>query len=214
MTLPGTSNLPGARARASNVRSSARKVRPVLDLIRGKGCVEAFETLELCERGAAVPVRKVLHSAVSNAENSELLDADELYVSTCYADEGRTLKRVRPRARGQATQILKRTCHITVVLSRYDSDRLDWLREQRSGIATSAESRRRRVARSRLRRRRDSGEMQPASESDTERRAAEVVRATEAAMSAGSAGDAAEAVDAAADTGTSRNELSGEGRES
>ena len=162
MTGPKTNERPGTRARSSYVRGSAYKAREVLNLIRGKSCAEADEILAFCERGAAAPVAKVLRSAVANAENNDGLDVDELYVSACYADEGPTQKRWRPRARGRATRIRKRTCHITVIVSRYEADELDRLRARGSaggGAAAAAESRRRRVARSRLLRR--SGAAQP-----------------------------------------------------
>lgn len=152
MTGPKTNERPGVRARASYVRGSAYKVREVLDLIRGKSCVEADEILTFCERDAARPVGKVLHSAIANAEHNNGLDADEMYVSACYADEGPTLKRWRPRARGRATRIRKRSSHITVILSRYDEEQLDQQRTRQAALGRStgsAESRRRRVARSR-----------------------------------------------------------------
>lgn len=148
-----TNERPGTRARASYVRSSPYKVRAVLDQIRGKSYVEAMEILTLSERDAAVPVRKVVESAVANAEHNDGLDAAELYVSACYADEGPTLKRWRPRARGRATRIRKRSCHITVIVSRYDEEALEALMARaeagRGRAADRAEARRRRVARSR-----------------------------------------------------------------
>ena len=145
-----TNERPGTRARASYVRRSAYKVRQVLDQVRGKSCAEAREILAFSERDAARPIAKVLESAVANAEHNDGLDGDELYVSACYADEGPTLKRWRPRARGRATRINKRTCHITVIVSRYDPETLDEIRARtaRGGVRTS-EARRRRVARSR-----------------------------------------------------------------
>ena len=148
-----TNERPGTRARASYVRSSPYKVRAILDQIRGKSYVEAMEILTLSERDAAVPVRKVVESAVANAEHNDGLDAAELYVSACYADEGPTLKRWRPRARGRATRIRKRSCHITVIVSRYDEEALEALMARaeagRGRAADRAEARRRRVARSR-----------------------------------------------------------------
>lgn len=148
-----TNERPGTRARASYVRSSPYKVRAVLDQIRGKSYVDAMEILTLSERDAAVPVRKVVESAVANAEHNDGLDAAELYVSACYADEGPTLKRWRPRARGRATRIRKRSCHITVIVSRYDEEALEALMARaeagRGRAADRAEARRRRVARSR-----------------------------------------------------------------
>lgn len=148
-----TNERPGTRARASYVRSSPFKVRAVLDQIRGKSYVDAMEVLALSERDAAVPIRKVVESAVANAEHNDGLDAAELYVSACYADEGPTLKRWRPRARGRATRIRKRSCHITVIVSRYDDEALEALMDRaeagRGRAADRAEARRRRVARSR-----------------------------------------------------------------
>lgn len=147
-----TNERPGARARASYVRTSAYKARAVLDQIRGKGYAEALEILAFSERDAAAPIRKVVDSAVANAEHNDGLDADELYVSACYADEGPTLKRWRPRARGRATRIRKRSCHITVIMSRYEEEALEALRARADaarGAAAGAEARRRRVARSR-----------------------------------------------------------------
>jgi len=101
------------------VRSSASKVRPVLDLIRGESCGRADEILQFSERRIAGVVARCLDSAIANAEHNSNLPVEELYVAACYADEGPTLKRWRPRARGRATPIMKRTCHITIVLARY-----------------------------------------------------------------------------------------------
>ena len=153
MVAAKTNERPGTRARASHVRSSAYKAREVLDLIRGKSFGEARDELAFCERDVAHTINKVLASAVANAEHNEGLDSDDLYVSACYADEGPTLKRWRPRARGRATRIRKRTCHITVIVSAYDADTLESrrARQARRGVAT-AEARRRRVARSRAER--------------------------------------------------------------
>ena len=198
-----TNERPGTRARASYVRSSAYKAREVLDLIRGKSCAEAQDILAFSERDVARPIGKVLDSAMSNAEHNDGLDAEELYVSACYADEGPTLKRWRPRARGRATRIRKRTCHITVIVSRYEPETLERMRARlaRSGAAT-AEARRRRVARSRAAAQQEAaaaGEDAAASEdaeADVDAQAAAVVEATEAAMAGGDAeASAAEAVD-------------------
>ncbi len=104
-------------AKAKFIRQSPYKVRRVLDLVRGLPVEEARHVLDLTDRRAAGYVRKVLDSAVANAEHNFALDADELFVSETYADEGPTLKRWRPRARGRATRINKRTSHITVVVS-------------------------------------------------------------------------------------------------
>ena len=106
-----------ARAHARYVRQSPFKVRQVLDLIRGMPVDDARATLNYANRRATEPVRKVLESAVANAEHNHALDADELWISEAFADEGPTLKRFRPRARGRATRIRKRTSHITIVVA-------------------------------------------------------------------------------------------------
>jgi large subunit ribosomal protein L22 len=105
------------KAQARFVRQSPYKVRRVLDLVRGLPVGEAEHVLRLTPRGATEPVAKVLRSAVANAEHNHALDAEELVVSEAFADEGPTLKRYRPRARGRATQIRKRTSHITIIVS-------------------------------------------------------------------------------------------------
>ena len=115
----------GARSTHKFARLSASKARVVLDLIRDDDLEQAREELQFCDRGAAAVISKVLESAVSNAENNENLSADELYVAECWADEGPTLKRWRPRARGRATRINKRTCHITVVVAQLSEDELE-----------------------------------------------------------------------------------------
>ena len=106
-----------ARAQAKHVRQSPYKVRRVLDLVRGLPVDEALVVLEFTNRKSAPTIKKVLDSAVANAEHNLALDADELFVAEAYADEGPTLKRWRPRARGRATKILKRTSHITIVVA-------------------------------------------------------------------------------------------------
>lgn len=108
------------RAQAKHIRQSPYKVRRVLDLVRGLPVEEARHVLAFTERRAADPVTKVLNSAVANAEHNFALDSDELVVAEAFADEGPTLKRWRPRARGRATRIRKRTCHITIVVSEED----------------------------------------------------------------------------------------------
>jgi large subunit ribosomal protein L22 len=105
------------RAQAKYVRQSPYKVRRVLDLVRGLPVQEAEDVLRLASRGATEPITKVLKSAVANAEHNFALDVDDLVVAEAYADEGPTLKRYRPRARGRATRIRKRTSHITIVVS-------------------------------------------------------------------------------------------------
>ncbi|MBM7544327.1 50S ribosomal protein L22 [Periweissella beninensis] len=106
-----------AKATAKTVRVAARKVRLVLDLVRGKSVAEAFAILKFSPRGASEDVYKVLKSAVANAENNFSLDQEDLYVSEAFANEGATLKRFRPRAKGSASPINKRTSHITIVVS-------------------------------------------------------------------------------------------------
>ncbi|MEN8237854.1 MAG: 50S ribosomal protein L22 [Actinomycetota bacterium] len=106
-----------ARAQAKHIRQSPYKVRRVLDLVRGLPVDEARVVLEFTNRKAAGTIIKVLDSAVANAEHNFALDADELFVAEAYADEGPTLKRWRPRARGRATKIRKRTSHITIVVA-------------------------------------------------------------------------------------------------
>ncbi len=140
---------PGARASARYVRSSASKVRAVLDLIRGESYERATEILQFSERRIAHAVARCLDSAAANAEHNENLAPEELYVSVCYADEGPTVKRWRPRARGRATPILKRTCHITIVLSRYSLAEREARAERAATGDAAAEVRRRRVAASR-----------------------------------------------------------------
>jgi large subunit ribosomal protein L22 len=142
----------GTRAVARHVRSSASKARVVLDLIRGLDVRSADEVLMLTERGIARDIRKVLRSAVANAVNNDEQDASELYVIACFADEGATLRRFRPRARGRATRIRKRTCHITVIVARMSDERLAVIQARTEGASASAQaSRRARVERSRQR---------------------------------------------------------------
>jgi large subunit ribosomal protein L22 len=105
------------RAQARYVRCSARKARLVLEHIRGKQAAEAAAILAFQPRAAARDAGKVLASAIANAENNNGYDADDLVVVVAYADEGPTLKRWRPRARGRVNRIRKRTCHITIQLA-------------------------------------------------------------------------------------------------
>lgn len=105
-----------ARAVARHIRISPRKAGQVVDLIRGKGVDEALAILRFTPKGASPIVEKVLRSAIANAENNYDMDVDSLYVAECYVDQGPTLKRIRPRARGMANRIRKRTSHITLIL--------------------------------------------------------------------------------------------------
>lgn len=143
----------GTKATAKYVRTSASKVRVVLDLVRGLDVKSADQILQLTERHTAIPVRKLLASAVANAVNNDNQDADELYVIACFADEGPTLKRFKPRARGRASRILKRTCHVTIIVARMSDARIAIVqaRAERQGAGSGrpvATSRRDRVARS------------------------------------------------------------------
>lgn len=104
-------------ARLRGARLSAQKARLVADQIRGKGVEEALQLLTFSPKKGAEVIRKVLDSAIANAEHNEGADVDELRVSTIYVDEGMTMKRIRPRAKGRADRILKRSCHITVKLA-------------------------------------------------------------------------------------------------
>ena len=99
------------------VRIAPRKARIVVDLVRGKSVPQAREILAFCERAAAETVAKTLNSAAANAENNFDMDRNNLYVAECYVCPGPTLKRIRPRAKGSASRINKRTCHITIVVA-------------------------------------------------------------------------------------------------
>jgi large subunit ribosomal protein L22 len=126
----------GIRASLRGSRMSASKARVVLDLIRGRDVVSADQVLQFTEREAARVVRKVLASAVANAVNNDSLEAETLYVKACYADEGPTLRRFKPRAKGRATRINKRTCHITIVLGVIEPDLLAVVQARRERAVT------------------------------------------------------------------------------
>ncbi len=149
----------GTKASALYVRMSASKVRVVLNLIRDLPVRRADEVLQFTDREAARVVRKVLASAVANAQHNDEQDPEELYVKAAFADEGPTLKRFSPRARGRAGRINKRTAHITVIVDRLDDDRLEVVQgrearrtqagRRRVAAGGSANSRAARVERSR-----------------------------------------------------------------
>jgi len=105
-------------ATAKYIRISSRKVKAVIDLIRGKSVKEAEAILQYTPKSATEPVAKLLKSAVANAENNLEMDRGELYIAEIYANQGPTLKRFRPRAHGRASSIRKRTSHITIVLDQ------------------------------------------------------------------------------------------------
>lgn len=149
MTGPKTNERPGTRATLRGYHMSASKARVVLNLIRNEDVTTAREILADTSREAADVIGKVLASAVANAVTNDGMNAEELFVSAAFADEGVTMKRFTPRARGRAGKILKRSCHITVIVSRLPEERLEVLRSART--AQAAVSRTRRVASSRRR---------------------------------------------------------------
>ena len=191
MTATKTNERPGTRAVVRHSGLSASKGRQVLNLIRGQDVDRAAEILIGTEREAAEVIGKVLNSAVANAVHNDQQNADELYVSACYADEGTTAKRWRPRARGRATRIRKRSCHITIIVSRLPAAKLE---QRRSRMEAVSANRSRRVDASR--RRADlSGRL-------SRRRAAQAVAEAEAAAAA----EAEEEVTEDVVTGVEENE--------
>ena len=104
-------------ARLKGARISAQKARLVADQVRGQDVGQALDTLTFSTKKAAHLVKKVLESAIANAEHNDGADVDELTVSRIFVDEGMTMKRIKPRAKGRADRIFKRTCHITVAVS-------------------------------------------------------------------------------------------------
>jgi large subunit ribosomal protein L22 len=164
-----TNERPGTRAVLRHSHMSAWKARQVLDLIRGVEYGRAVDILRFCDREAADVIGKLLHSAAANAEHNDSIASEDLYVSACFADEGTTAKRWRPRARGRVTRIRKRTCHITVIVSRLPEDEL---RRRRAKVAADASDRRaRRVAGARRSRRAGEGDL-AAGEASTDTSAA------------------------------------------
>ena len=101
-------------AKLKGARIAAQKARLVADQIRGESVESALEVLQFSKKKAAAILKKIVESAVANAEHNDGLDVDELKISAIYVDEGMTMKRIRPRAKGRADRILKRSCHITV----------------------------------------------------------------------------------------------------
>jgi len=151
----------GTKASALYLRVSASKARVVLNLIRGLPVKRADEILQFSDREVSNDIRKVLASAVANAQHNDEQDPDELFVKACFADEGPTLKRFTPRARGRGNRINKRTCHITIVLARLDDAKLEVVQareakrtaagRRRPAAGGTSASRRARVERSRQR---------------------------------------------------------------
>ena len=113
---------PGSYAIARGVRVSAQKARRVVDLVRGMDVSDALVTLQFAAQAASEPVYKALASAVANAEQTDNLRRDDLYVSQIFVDEGMTMRRIRPRAKGSASRILKRSSHITVVVEPHPAE--------------------------------------------------------------------------------------------
>ena len=105
-----------SRATLKNARISARKVKIVIDLIRGKSTAEALAILKYTPKAASPLVEKLVKSAIANAENNHNMDADKLYIAEIYANQGATMKRIRAATQGRANRIRKRTSHIEVVL--------------------------------------------------------------------------------------------------
>lgn len=134
MADTATKETPQTKATLKYLRTSAYKVREVLDLIRGLDVDDARHVLQFSERGPAREVLKVLNSAVANADHTLNIPADELKVAVAFADEGPTIRRWRPRARGRATRIRKRTCHITIIVARLSDAELQQ-RRRRDGAA-------------------------------------------------------------------------------
>ena len=104
-------------AKLKGAQISAQKARLVADQVRGRHVDEALDVLEFSPKKASRLVKKLLDSAIANAENNEGADVDELIISSVFVDEGRTMKRLRPRAKGRADRIFKRSCHITLMVS-------------------------------------------------------------------------------------------------
>ncbi len=135
MAPVNTNEREGTRAVLRYYHMSASKARLVLDLIRGVDVLRAQDILASTPREAAQVVAKVLASAVANAQNNDGQAVEELYVASAFADEGPTLKRFRPRARGRASKIFKRTCHVTIIVARMDEAQLARKRASRSAGA-------------------------------------------------------------------------------
>ena len=144
-----TNERPGTRAVLRHARMSAYKAREVLDLVRGLDYTRAVELLDHTDRAAGPVVAKLLRSAAANAEHNDGQFPEELYVASCYADEGSTLRRFRPRARGRSSRIRKRTCHITIIVSRMSEEQIARLKAR--SAAQNADRRARRVAGARRR---------------------------------------------------------------
>jgi large subunit ribosomal protein L22 len=205
------SQLEGAsRATVRYLHTSPYKIRQVLELVRGLPVEDADRVLQLCEKDAADDVRKLLTSAVSNAEHNSALEPDELFVARAWADEGPTRKWGQPRARGRYFRIRKRTSHVTIVLERFDVEEMEERRRREEatgrGAATAQRRRAERVRRSRQ------AQAPGASEEPEEE---EIEEAIEAELDAEDATEAAveEAVEGTEDTGDDSPATQGTGAE-
>jgi large subunit ribosomal protein L22 len=196
MPGPKTNEREGTRAVLRNTRTSAYKIREVLDLVRNKPVGLAIEILRFSERDAAQLVLKLLESAIANAENNDGMQAEELFVSACYADEARTYKTFRERARGRAGKIRKRTAHITIIVSRLPSERLTVVKAKADKV--EAERRTRRVAASQGRPSRRDKKATPEEAEEKVEAAEEAQEIAEATDAAGIPDPQAEAVAEAA----------------
>ena len=123
MTQVATPPAQQAVAHAKYLRITPRKMRLVVDAIRGKNIKEAEDLLRFIPRGAAVPIAKVLKSAKANATNNYDMLEDQLFVASAYVNEGPTLKRILPRARGRGDYMMKRTSHLTIILEEKPAPR-------------------------------------------------------------------------------------------
>ncbi len=214
MATASVTDRPGTKAKVRYVRMSASKVRVVLNLIRGKRVTEAIEILEFSERLAAQEILKCLRSAVANAEHNEDIPVEELFVSACFADQGPTLRRFRPRARGRAGRIQKQTSHITIEVSRLSADELDEIRERgelkAAGKSSSKKSsggdRAARVAKSRAAEADEADEEATASDDAVEETAEASTEAVEEVVE----DEASDEVEDSEDTDTSDDEAAGE----
>ena len=191
MPVTHTNEQPGTRAVLRHYHMSASKARLVLDLVRGRDVTSAQEILAGTPREAASVVAKVLASAIANAVNNDGQVQEELYIASAFADEGATAKRFRPRARGRAGRIRKRSCHVTIIVARMGEPELARLRAARN---TDGASRSRRVAGSR--RRADQQAHAHKREVVREEAAAEAAAAEEQAQLEGEASAALDATDA------------------
>ena len=136
--------MPETTARLRYLPTSPTKVRPVLKLIVGSDVMDARDTLRVSDRGVARELSKLLDSAIANAEHNSHIAEDELFVSRAFADEGPTLKRWRPRARGRGVRIRKRTSHVTIVLDRFEGEERE--RRRALGVVRGRPTRRARPA--------------------------------------------------------------------